>query len=95
MRMLCRFVFDVNPQTESELLARLPNQLDKIDAWIEAGVLNGEQLNAADFAIAPCVALLTYRPDLRASIASRPVCGLIDRLLPAPSAARNLAPEAA
>jgi glutathione S-transferase len=95
MRMLCRFVFDVNPQTESELLARLPSQLDKIDAWIEAGVLDGEQLNAADFAIAPSVALLTYRPDLRADIASRPVGALIDRLLPAPSAARDHAPETA
>jgi glutathione S-transferase len=84
MRMLCRFVFDVNPRTEAELLRELPEQLDRVDAWIGAGVLNGEQLNAADFAIAPCVALLTYRPDLRADIASRPVTAMIDRLLPSP-----------
>ena len=89
MRMLCRFVFDVNPRSEAELLAQLPGQLDRIDGWIEAGVLNGEQLNAADFAIAPCVALLTYRPDLRADIAARPSAALIDRLLPAPSGASD------
>ncbi len=84
MLMLCRFVFNVNPRTEAQLLKQLRGQLDRIDAWIASGVLNGEHLNAADFAIAPSVALLTYRPDLRGDIASRPVVAMIDRLLPSP-----------
>ena len=33
-------------------LAVLPERLDQIDAWLEQGVLGGEQLNAADFQIA-------------------------------------------
>ena len=65
----------------------LPAMLDRIDGWIESGVLDGEELNAADFVIAPSLALLTYRRDLRPEIERRPAIGLIDRLLPEPSAA--------
>ncbi len=49
----------INEATDENVrrdLAALPGFLDKIDAWIEAGVLNGEQLNAADFQIAPSIA---------------------------------------
>ena len=35
-----------------EDLALLPERLDQIDAWIEGGLLNGPELNAADFQIA-------------------------------------------
>jgi glutathione S-transferase len=80
-----RRVFDVNRRTAPELLAALPAQLDRIDAWIEAGVLGGEQLYAADYVIAPSVALLTYRNDLRPDIESRPAGALADRILPHPS----------
>jgi hypothetical protein len=59
--------------------------LDRIDAWIGDGVLNGERLNAADYMIAPSVALLTYRPSLRESIAFRPTGALVDRVLAEPS----------
>ena len=50
-----------------ELLRELPPLLDRIDAWIAAGVLDGAQLNAADFMIAPSLALIAYRLDLRAA----------------------------
>jgi glutathione S-transferase len=80
-------VFRADDRVERELLAELPAQLDRIDSWIAAGVLNGEQLNAADYMIAPSLALLTYRPDLRDEIESRPVGALVDRVLPEPSAA--------
>jgi glutathione S-transferase len=83
-KLLGRFVFRAGTTAESELLAELPGQLDRIDAWIEAGVLNGEQLYAADFMIAPSLALLCYRPDVEAEIARRPAMALVDRLLPAP-----------
>src|SRR3954465_4946256 len=35
-----RRVFNVNRRTEPRLLRKLPAQLDRIDAWIDAGVLN-------------------------------------------------------
>src|SRR4029077_18313602 len=38
-------------------LSAVRGLLDKVDTWIEAGVLNGEQLNAADFQIAPSLGL--------------------------------------
>jgi glutathione S-transferase len=76
--------FAVNAESEPDLLAALPAMLDRIDAWIEAGVLNGEDLNAADFMIVTSLALLCYRPDLRGELERRPAIGLIDRLLPEP-----------
>ena len=39
-RFMRKRLFDVNPDTEREMLAELPAMLDRIDAWIEAGVLN-------------------------------------------------------
>jgi glutathione S-transferase len=83
-RISGRLVFDVSERTERDLLAGLPSQLDRIDALVSAGVLNGETLNAADFAIAPSVALLTYRRDLRGELDGRPALALADRLLPEP-----------
>ncbi|HST56085.1 MAG TPA: hypothetical protein VLJ42_09360 [Solirubrobacteraceae bacterium] len=80
-----RFVFRANPLNERELLVALPPMLDRIDAWIDAGVLNAPALNVADFVIAPCLALLTYRPDLQPQIAARPAGALVERLLPEPN----------
>jgi glutathione S-transferase len=80
--------FGVDAPAANELPRALPAMLDRIDGWIEAGVLNGEELNAADFMIAPSLALLTYRRDLRNEIGSRPALRLVDRLLPEPSAPR-------
>jgi glutathione S-transferase len=83
-RMLCPY-FDVNRRTECELLAQLPAELDRIDGWIERGVLNGEQLNAADYMIATCLALVLYRRDLRPEIEARPAGALAERVLPEPA----------
>lgn len=77
-------VFDVNERTERELLDSLPPMLDRVDAWIESGVLNGEQLNAADYMIVTSVALLMYRSDLEPEIRTRPAGSLADRILPEP-----------
>jgi glutathione S-transferase len=63
-------------------LAALPGFLDKIDAWIEAGVLNGEQLNAADFQIAPSVRLAMTLQDLRPAIEARPAGKHALRVIP-------------
>jgi glutathione S-transferase len=90
-RLAGRSIFRVGADQEARLLAALPEMLDRIDGWIEAGILNGERLYAADFAIAPSLALLTYRPDLRPEIESRRALALLDRLLPAPEGSGEIA----
>lgn len=76
--------FEVDEEVERELLDALPAMLDRIDAWIESGVLNGEQLIAADYMIVTSLALLMYRNDLAPQNASRPAGALADRVLPEP-----------
>jgi glutathione S-transferase len=82
-----RMVFRANAQSERELLAGLPAMLEKIDAWIGAGVLGAEQLNAADYMIAPSLALIAYRSQPRAEIEAHPAGELLERVLPEPLAA--------
>jgi len=78
--------FNVDEKVERDLLEELPLLLDRVDAWMEAGVLNGEQLNAADYMIVTSLALLTYRTDLEHEVMSRPAGALVDRILPEPAA---------
>jgi glutathione S-transferase len=63
-------------------LAALPALLDKVDAWIAAGVLNGPDLNAADFQIAPSIGLAMTLEDLRPAIENRPAGALAKRVVP-------------
>ncbi len=81
-RIAGRFAFRATSDSERELLDSLPAMLEKIDAWIDAGVLNGSALYAADFMIAPSLALLAYRLDLREDIQARPAGALLERVLP-------------
>jgi glutathione S-transferase len=83
--MIGRLVFAAGPATEGELLPELPAMLDRVDAWIADGVLGGAQLNAADFMVAPSLALILYRSDLRPMFEGRPALDLVDRLLPEPA----------
>src|SRR5438270_8132732 len=80
-----RLIFAVDRAAEPELLADLPAMLDRIDAWIADGVLGGAQLNAADFMVAPSLALILYRPDVLPLFEGRPALELVDRLLPEPA----------
>jgi glutathione S-transferase len=82
--LIGRLVFAVD-RADPDLLADLPPMLDRIDAWIADGVLGGEQLNAADFMVAPSLALVLYRPDVRPLFEGRPALELVDRLLPEPA----------
>jgi glutathione S-transferase len=82
---ILRGAFAATPGREREILAELPAMLDRIDAWIADGVLGGEQLNAADFMVAPSLALILYRPDVRPMFEGRPALELVDRLLPEPA----------
>ena len=77
-------VFVAGPNREREVLAELPAILDRIDAWIEAGVLCGPELNVADFMVAPSLALILYRPDVLPLFEGRPALELVDQLLPEP-----------
>ena len=83
--MIGRLVFNVGSATEDEMLAGLPAMLDRIDGWIDEVVLGGPQLNAADFMVAPSLALILYRPDVMPLFAGRPALELVDRLLPEPA----------
>jgi glutathione S-transferase len=63
-------------------LAALPGALERIDDWIEEGLLGGESLNAADFQIATSVRLLMTLDDLRPAIEGRPAGELAVRVAP-------------
>ncbi|MEA2209700.1 MAG: glutathione S-transferase [Solirubrobacteraceae bacterium] len=75
-------MFGADARAESEMLAALPQTLDRVDRLIVDGVLGGAELNAADFAVAPSLALLAYRLDLRPEIERRAAGALVERILP-------------
>lgn len=80
-----RTAFKAGTGRSDELIAALPPMLDRIDDWIADGTLNGERLNAADLMIAPSLALLDYRLDLRDRLRRRPSYALLERVLPEPA----------
>ena len=73
---------EASDENAKAALAKLPGLLDKVDAWIEDGTLNGEQLNAADFQIAPSIGLAMTLDDLRPAIEGRPCGALANRVVP-------------
>jgi glutathione S-transferase len=66
---------------QTDLIA-LPAVLDRIDAWIEEGVLNGDQLNAADFQIAPSLQILLVAEDYAQAFRGRPAEEFATRVAP-------------
>src|SRR5215218_3009912 len=70
---------DENVRADLEALDGL---LTRVDEMIAAGTLNGEQLNAADFQIAPTLKLAMTMQDLRPLIESRPAGDLVRRVDP-------------
>ena len=79
-----RQIFATSGRHDDSLLAELPGLLDRIDGWIGDGTLGGPDLNTADFMVAPSLALILYRPDVRPIFQGRPALDLVDRLLPEP-----------
>lgn len=63
-------------------LAALGGWLDRIDGWIDGGVLGGDPPNAADFQIAAGLRLAMTLEDLRPVIEGRPAGELALRLVP-------------
>jgi glutathione S-transferase len=73
---------EATDENAREALAALPGLLDRVDAWIESGVLGGEQLNVADFQIAPSLGLMMTLDDLRPAVENRPAGALAKRVVP-------------
>jgi glutathione S-transferase len=70
---------DEHGREDLELLAE---RLNRIDAWIAQGLLNGAELNAADFQIAPNLAGLLLAEDLAPFVQGRPAAALARRVAP-------------
>ena len=63
---------DATQARAREDLPALPGHLDRIDAWLAAGVLGGQTANAADLQIATSTRLLLTIGDVRPLLAGRP-----------------------
>ena len=63
-------------------IENLPGMLDRIDAWIEAGLLDAELLTAADFQVGTNLPLLLLFEDLAPWIEERPAARLAHRVAP-------------
>lgn len=63
-------------------LAELPERLDQIDAWIEEGLLDGPELNAADFQIGVNLSAMLRSDDAARFVEGRPAATLARRVAP-------------
>ena len=59
-------------------LAALPGELDRVDGWIEEGIIGGARPNAADLQIGSTIRLLLSIRDLGPLIEGRPSAKLVD-----------------
>jgi glutathione S-transferase len=73
---------EASDENARKALEQLPSLLDRVDAYVESGVLGSEQLNAADFQIAPSIGLAMTLDDLRPAIENRPAGALARRIVP-------------
>lgn len=71
-----------NDENVQAALEALPGLLDRVEEWIEAGVLGGEHPNAADLQIAPSIRLAISLDDLRPFIEGRPAAEHARRVVP-------------
>lgn len=65
-------------------LRSLPRHLDRIDGWIERGILGGPDVNAADLQIGATTRLLLTIGDVRRQIEGRPAAAHARALFDAP-----------
>ena len=73
-------VFRVTEEQERADRERTGEILDRADAWVEAGVLNGEQLRSPVFAVASSLALVDYILALQPDLRRRPSMALVERV---------------
>lgn len=71
-----------NDDTVPAALKSFGGLLQRVDDMIEAGTLDGEELNAGDFQIGPSLRLAMTMQDLRPFIESRPAGRLARRVQP-------------
>jgi glutathione S-transferase len=77
-----KLVFRMSASQLADDQTRVGEMLDRVDGLIADGVLDGEQLNCADFQIATSLALVDYRLDVREQLRERPAGRLLDRVVP-------------
>jgi hypothetical protein len=82
-------VFGATKGRQRDDAARTAEILDQVDAWIEAGVLNGEELRSPDFAVASSLALVEYILALQPELRRRPAMALLDRVFSGSGAAHG------
>jgi len=73
---------EANDENVRADLAKFGSLLDRVDALIAAGTIDGDELNAADFQIAPSLRLAMTLQDLRPLIEARPAGRLAKRVQP-------------
>jgi glutathione S-transferase len=71
---------DVSDATVKRELAELPGHLDRIDAWIDQGLLGGDPPNAADLQIFSSVWLMRTLGDLKPLFEGRPLDAATERV---------------
>jgi glutathione S-transferase len=84
-RRLTRQSFDVFGITDAVVrddFKALPRMMDRLEGYIAEGVLNGPDLNAADFEIAPLIAALLGVSDVATDVIERPIAMLASRVMP-------------
>jgi len=77
--------YRINQATDENVirdLKDLPGWLDRLDGWVDAGVLGGGTPNAADFQVLTSIQLLMRLRDLRPHIETRPIGRAAKRLIP-------------
>jgi glutathione S-transferase len=65
-----------------QAVAAFPGMLQRIDDWIQEGVLGADPANAADLQIAPSLRLAMSLDDLRPAIEGRPAGRLATKIVP-------------
>jgi glutathione S-transferase len=84
-------VFRATKRQQRDDRERTGEILDRVDAWIDDGVLNGEHLRSPDFAVASSLALVEYIVALKPELQRRPLMALMDRVFSRSDGARDRA----
>lgn len=88
VRFAERKLHGVNPASVRADLADLPRHLDRIDGWIDDGLLGSETLNAADLQIASSLRLLATLEDVAPLFAGRRAADYWPQVFPQPQQGR-------
>lgn len=75
-------VFGITDAVVRDDLKAVPEMMDRLEAYIDEGVLDGPELNAADFEIAPLIAALLGASYVATDVVDRPAARLASRVMP-------------